>query len=81
MEKEEKDNIKKDKKLINKKKTRPEKSPTKNPQKENKLKETAFYKEDNIDIDTEIKNDEKELGLIEENENEKDNKTTANNIK
>jgi ribosome biogenesis protein BRX1 len=81
MEKEEKDNIKKDKKLINKKKTRPEKSPTKKPQKENKLKETAFYKEDNIDIDTEIKNDEKELGLIEENENEKDNKTTANNIK
>ena len=83
MEKEEKDNIKKDKKLINKKKTRPEKSPTKKPQKENKLKETAFYKEDNIDIDidTEIKNDEKELGLIEENENEKDNKTTVNNIK
>ena len=81
MEKEEKDNIKKDKKLINKKKTRPEKSPTKKPQKENKLKETAFYKEDNIDIDTEIKNDEKELGLIEENENEKDNKTTDNNIK
>jgi len=81
MEKEEKDNIKKDKKLINKKKTRPEKSPTKKLQKENKLKETAFYKEDNIDIDTEIKNDEKELGLIEENENEKDNKTTANNIK
>ena len=81
MEKEEKDNIKKDKKLINKKKTRPEKSPTKKPQKENKLKETAFYKEDNIDIDTEIKNDEKELGLVEENENEKDNKTTANNIK
>jgi len=81
MEKEEKDNIKKDKKLINKKKTRSEKSPIKKPQKENKLKETAFYKEDNIDIDTEIKNDEKELGLIEENENEKDNKTTANNIK
>ena len=81
MEKEEKDNIKKDKKLINKKKTRPEKSPTKKLQKENKLKETAFYKEDNIDIDTEIKNDEKELGLIEENENEKDNKTTVNNIK
>ena len=81
MDKEEKDNIKKDKKLINKKKTRSEKSPTKKPQKENKLKETAFYKEDNIDIDTEIKNDEKELGLLEENENEKDNKTTANNIK
>ena len=70
----EKDNLKNDIKLINKKKER-EDIDKKKPKKENKIKETEFYKEDNIDIDEEIKKDEKELGL-EENENQ-----NVNNIK
>ena len=69
MEKEDK-NSKNETKLLNKKKSKPEKTssakPKKEKEKENKIKETAFYKEDNIDIDEEIKNDEKELGLQEE---------------
>ena len=70
----EKDNLKNDIKLINKKKKR-EEIDQKKPKKENKIKETEFYKEDNIDIDEEIKKDEKELSL-EENENQ-----NVNNIK
>ena len=70
----EKDNLKNDIKLINKKKER-EDIDKKKPKKEKKIKETEFYKEDNIDIDEEIKKDEKELGL-EENENQ-----NVNNIK
>ena len=66
MEKEDK-NTKKEKNFLNKKKVKPEKtSSAKEKEKENKIKETAFYKEDNIDIEGEIKNEEKELGLQEE---------------
>ena len=78
MEKQNK-NSKKDKVFLNKKKNKPEKTSSSNPrkekekEKENKIKETAFYKDDNIDIEEEIKNDEKELGLQEE-ENQDINK-------
>lgn len=78
MEKENK-NSKKEKVFLNKKKNKPEKTSSSNPrkekekEKENKIKETAFYKDDNIDIEEEIKNDEKELGLQEE-ENQDINK-------
>ena len=71
MEKQNK-NSKKDKVFLNKKKNKPEKTSSSNPrkekekEKENKIKETSFYKDDNIDIEEEIKNDEKELGLQEE---------------
>ena len=52
----------KGKKFLNKKKSKPEKSPKKsNP--ESKLKQTEFYKDDNIE--PEIKEEEKELGLEE----------------
>ena len=54
------DSIKK--KFLNKKKIRPEKSPKKE-KSEPKLKESEFYKDDNIDPD--IKEEEKELGLEE----------------
>ena len=77
----ENENSKKEKKLINKKKTRLEKTISDKPKKEKKLKETAFYKEDNIDIDSEIKNDEKELGLVEKEENNENQKQTVNDIK
>ena len=74
MEKENK-NSKKEKFFLNKKKNKSEKTSTSNPrkEKENKIKETEFYKDDNIDIEEEIKNDEKELGLQEE-ENQDINK-------
>ena len=73
----EKDKIKNDMKLINKKTEREEKSQQKKSKKESKLKETEFYKEDNIDIEEEIENDEKELGL-EENENQDENQKVDN---
>jgi len=56
------------KKFLNKKKSNPEKSSKKEKEKEKptqKLKETEFYKDDNIDIEPEIKEEEKELGLEE----------------
>ena len=73
----EKDKLKNDMKLINKKTEREEKSQQKKSKKESKLKETEFYKEDNIDIEEEIENDEKELGL-EENENQDENQKVDN---
>ena len=77
----ENENSKKDKKLINKKKKRSEKNESEKPKKEKKLKETEFYKEDNIDADYEdIKEEEKELGLLEEKE-ETNNNEEVNNIK
>jgi ribosome biogenesis protein BRX1 len=77
----ENENSKKDKKLINKKKKRSEKNDSEKPKKEKKLKETEFYKEDNIDADYEdIKEDEKELGLLEEKE-ETNNNEKVDNIK
>ena len=54
------------KKFLNKKKSHPEKSAKKEKEKEKttpKIKETEFFKDDNID--TEIKEEEKELGLEE----------------
>ena len=56
------------KKFLNKKKSHPEKSSKKEKEKEKptqKLKETEFYKDDNIDVEPEIKEEEKELGLEE----------------
>ncbi len=73
----EKDKLKNDMKLINKKTEREEKSQQKKSKKESKLKETEFYKEDNIDIEEEIENNEKELGL-EENENQDENQKVDN---
>jgi len=75
MEKE-KENVKKDKKFLNKKKLRKENAQKEDIKKEKKIKETEFYKEDNIDINEEIKKDEKELGL---EENEIENKEEAVN--
>ena len=76
------ENTKKEKKLINKKKQRSEKNAEEKPKKEKKLKETAFYKEDNIDIDSDFKNEEKELGLLEEEKEENNNENeNIKNIK
>ena len=54
-------NNKEEKKFLNKKKSRPEKQEKLKP--DSKLKETEFYKDDNIE--TEIKEEEKQLGLEE----------------
>ena len=61
-----KDSSKKEKKFLNKKKKKPLEKEDKEKKEEKKIKETEFYKEDNIDIDSEIKNEEKQLGLEEE---------------
>ena len=76
-------NEKKENQFINKKKAREEKTSTskQKKEKENKLKETAFYKEDNIDIEEEIKNEEKELNLQEEENNNQNGNQKLNNIK
>ena len=60
-----KDSSKKEKKFLNKKKKKPLEKEDKEKKEEKKIKETEFYKEDNIDIDSEIKNEEKQLGLEE----------------
>ena len=61
-----KDSSKKEKKFLNKKKKKPLEKEDKEKKEEKKIKETEFYKEDNIDINSEIKNEEKQLGLEEE---------------
>ena len=61
-----KDSSKKEKKFLNKKKKKALEKEDKEKKEEKKIKETEFYKEDNIDIDSEIKNEEKQLGLEEE---------------
>lgn len=61
-----KDSSKKEKKFLNKKKKKPLEKEDKEKKEEKKIKETEFYKEDNIDIDSEIKNEEKQLGVEEE---------------
>lgn len=61
-----KDSSKQEKKFLNKKKKKPLEKEDKEKKEEKKIKETEFYKEDNIDIDSEIKNEEKQLGLEEE---------------
>jgi ribosome biogenesis protein BRX1 len=61
-----KDSSKKEKKFLNKKKKKSLEKEDKEKKEEKKIKETEFYKEDNIDIDSEIKNEEKQLGLEEE---------------
>jgi ribosome biogenesis protein BRX1 len=65
-----KDSSKKEKKLLNKKKKKSLEKEDKEKKEEKKIKETEFYKEDNIDIDSEIKNEEKQLGLEEEEKKE-----------
>jgi ribosome biogenesis protein BRX1 len=65
-----KDSSKKEKKLLNKKKKKPLEKEEKEKNEEKKIKETEFYKEDNIDIDAEIKDEEKQLGLEEEDKKE-----------
>ena len=65
-----KDSSKKEKKLLNKKKKKPLEKEEKEKKEEKKIKETEFYKEDNIDIDAEIKDEEKQLGLEEEEKKE-----------
>ena len=55
------ENNKEEKKFLNKKKSRPEKQ--EKLKSDSKLKETEFYKDDNIE--TEIKEEEKQLGLEE----------------
>ena len=65
-----KDSSKKEKKFLNKKKKKPLEKEDKEKKEEKKIKETEFYKEDNIDIDSEIKNEEKQLGLEEEEKKE-----------
>ena len=65
-----KDSSKKEKKFLNKKKKKALEKEDKEKKEEKKIKETEFYKEDNIDIDSEIKNEEKQLGLEEEEKKE-----------
>ena len=65
-----KDSSKKEKKLLNKKKKKPLEKEEKEKNEEKKIKETEFYKEDNIDIDAEIKDEEKQLGLEEQEKKE-----------
>ena len=65
-----KDSSKKEKKFLNKKKKKALEKEEKEKKEEKKIKETEFYKEDNIDIDSEIKNEEKQLGLEEEEKKE-----------
>ena len=65
-----KDSSKKEKKLLNKKKKKSLEKEDNEKKEEKKIKETEFYKEDNIDIDSEIKNEEKQLGLEEEEKKE-----------
>ena len=65
-----KDSSKKEKKFLNKKKKKALEKEDKEIKEEKKIKETEFYKEDNIDIDSEIKNEEKQLGLEEEEKKE-----------
>ena len=65
-----KDSSKKEKKFLNKKKKKALEKEDKEKKEEKKMKETEFYKEDNIDIDSEIKNEEKQLGLEEEEKKE-----------
>ena len=65
---ETKSETKKEKKFLNKKKQNPDKSPKKEKEQSiPKIKQTEFYKDDNIDINMEqnIKEEEKELGLEE----------------
>ena len=65
-----KDSSKKEKKFLKKKKKKALEKEDKEKKEEKKIKETEFYKEDNIDIDSEIKNEEKQLGLEEEEKKE-----------
>ena len=65
-----KDSSKKEKKFLNKKKKKALEKEEKEKKEEKKIKETEFYKEDNIDIDSELKNEEKQLGLEEEEKKE-----------
>ena len=65
-----KDSSKKEKKLLNKKKKKSLEKEDKEKKEEKKIKETEFYKEDNIDIDSELKKEEKQLGLEEEEKKE-----------